>query len=214
MKLLRTPASFSPSRSADIRRHFALTQGELGRWLELTQAQVEAVEAGRRQFSPAAEARLARLSDLLPPRGPVLSEPETLPPPPRAAQATKEAREAELLRRRVRRCQHLAAGLAYQLEVLVEQDAALLRRRQGLAALRLALALPPATGQPADTAGEEAWLAGLEATTQALPPRPGPLARAHLALRHRLLLEEAEVLSRLLGAGEGGESPAGMASKK
>ncbi|UOQ72876.1 hypothetical protein [Hymenobacter cellulosilyticus] len=150
--MLRTPTSFSEGTAAYVRRHFALSQVELGRWLGVNSAQVQAVEAGRRNFSPQAEARLRRLSDLLPPRGPALPAPEALPPlPPRGARTAKEAREAELLRRRVRRCEHLARQLAFQLETLALQDEALLRRRQGVAALRLALATPPLTPDPTTT---------------------------------------------------------------
>ncbi|TGE21598.1 hypothetical protein E5K00_15065 [Hymenobacter aquaticus] len=200
--MLRTPTSFSEGTTVEVRRHFALSQVELGRWLGVSVTQVRAVEAGRRNFSPLAETRLRRLSDLLPPRGPALPAPEALPPlPPRVARTTKQARETELLRRRVRRCEHLARQLAFQLETLDLQDAALLRRRQGVAALRLALATPPAGAGPGyDAAGEEAWLVRIEADVAALPPRPGPLARAHLALRQRLLLEEAAELRRLLAA--------------
>ncbi|TGE12249.1 helix-turn-helix domain-containing protein [Hymenobacter elongatus] len=199
---MQTPTSFSETTAADVRRHFALTQTELGRWLGLSQAQVEAVEAGRRNFSPKAEARLARLVDVLPPAGPGLPAPEALPVvPPPAAQTGREDREAVLLRRRVRRCEHLAHGLGFQLETWALQDAAVLRRRQGLAALRLALAAPPAASVSGAAAVAEAvWLARLEAATAALPPRPGPLARAHLALRQRLLLAEAAELRRLLAA--------------
>ncbi|UOQ53707.1 hypothetical protein [Hymenobacter cellulosivorans] len=199
---MRTPTSFSETTAAYVRRHFALTQTELGRWLGLSQTQVEAVEAGRRNFSLQAEARLRRLSDLLPPRGPELPAPEALPPlPPRVARTAKEAREAELLRRRVRRCEHLARQLAFQLETLALQDEALLRRRQGVAALRLALATPPLDAGPTyDLAEEETWLARIEADVAALPPRPGPLARAHLALRRQLLLDEVAALLRLLGS--------------
>ncbi|PJJ53247.1 hypothetical protein [Hymenobacter chitinivorans] len=198
--MLRTPTSFSEGTAADVRRHFALSQVELGRWLGVSSIQVRAVEAGRRNFSPPAEARLRRLSDLLPPRGPELPAPEALPPlPPRVAHSAKEAREAELLRRRVRRCQHLARQLSFQLETLALQDEALLRRRQGVAALRLALATPPAVAGPGyDAAEEEAWLVRIEADVAALPPRPGPLARAHLALRRQLLLDEAAALLLLL----------------
>ncbi|SHJ42772.1 Helix-turn-helix domain-containing protein [Hymenobacter daecheongensis DSM 21074] len=197
----RTPTSFSETTAAAVRTHFALTQAELGRWLGVSLDQVRTVEAGRRNFSPKAAARLARLAELLPPLGPALPAPDTLPPPPpRVAQAAKETREAELLRRRVRRCEHLAYQLGFQLETLALQDAALLRRRQGLAALRQGLATPPAGPAPGyDAVGEEAWLARIEADTAALPSRPGPLARAHLALRRQLLLEEAAALRHLLG---------------
>jgi len=196
---MRTPTSFSLTTAAAMRRHFALTQAELARWLGVTTRHVEAAEAGRREFSPAVEKRLWRLEHLMHPFGPALPVPTVLPPaPPQATQIRAEAGEAEQLRRRVRRCQHLARQLAYQLENLALQDAALLCRRQGLAALRLALAIPPLDGLTSDPAEEATWLSRLEADTAALPPRPGPLARAHLVLRHRLLLEEAEALTQLL----------------
>ncbi|PJJ60562.1 helix-turn-helix domain-containing protein [Hymenobacter chitinivorans] len=196
---MRTPTSFSETTAAYIRQHFVLTQTELGRWLGVTARQVQAVEAGRRQFSDATRRRLSQLRDLMPPTGPALPAPETLPlPPVRLAQTAKESREAQLLRRRIRRCEHLADGLSYQLETWALQDAARLRRRQGLAALRLALATPQAVPDTTfDPAEAEKWLTGLEADTNA-EKRPGPLARAHLVLRERLLREEAQELARLL----------------
>ena len=103
---------------------------------------------------------------------------------------------------RARRCQQLAAQLTFELDTWALQDAALLRRRQGLAALRTALAGPPAYFDPlADPAFEAAWLARLEGDTAAAPPRPDPLARAHATLRLRLLRDEAEALTQLLAAG-------------
>ncbi|WP_200875625.1 hypothetical protein, partial [Hymenobacter sp. IS2118] len=56
----RLPASHSPTVAALVRRHFALTQAELGQWLGVAQATVEAVEAGRRQLSARPDARLGR----------------------------------------------------------------------------------------------------------------------------------------------------------
>ncbi|GAA4392536.1 hypothetical protein [Hymenobacter koreensis] len=192
--MLRTPTSYSPTTAASVRRHFALSQAELARWLGLTTRQVIAVEAGKRRFSAAAEARLARLADLLPTAA--LPPAETPPAPPAPAGAA--AQEAEQLRRRARRCRYLARRLQFQLDTLGLQDAALLRRCQGLAALRGALAAAPTPLPAADAA----WLAGLEASTAAaLAPRPGPLARAHLALRCRLLLAEADALDALRAAG-------------
>ncbi|GAA4009030.1 hypothetical protein GCM10022408_21470 [Hymenobacter fastidiosus] len=90
--------------------------------------------------------------------------------------------------------------MACQLGTIALQDAALLRRRQGLSALRQALALPhavlDATFVPAEA---EVWLTRLEADTAA-EARPGPLARAHLTLRERLLREEAQELELRLAA--------------
>jgi len=199
--------SFSESRAAQVRQHFALTQAELARWLGLSTRQVEAVEAGRRQLSSAAADRLYQLWCRMPPLGLPLPTPEALPPlpPPTASAAARADRTRELLRRRARRCLHLARNLAFQLETLDLQDAALLRRRQALTALGLALATPPPGALPTyDLAADAAWLAHLEANTAALPPRPDPLARAHLKLRHRLLLEEARELEQLLAV----EAPA------
>ncbi|TGE13926.1 hypothetical protein [Hymenobacter elongatus] len=201
---MRTPTSYSDTDAAVVRRHFALTQAELARWLQVSARQVEAVEASRRQFSPAVSRRLSQLQDLL--RAPGLSAPETLPVPPPPLPAYQATHDAQVLRRRLRRCQHLAYQLQYQLETLALQDTALLRRRQGLAALRQALATPGAMFDPVvDPTEAEVWLTHLEANTAAVL-RPGPLARAHLVLRHRLLLEEAQELTRLLGMEESGVS--------
>jgi transcriptional regulator with XRE-family HTH domain len=200
--MLRTPASYSLTIAAAVRGHFALTQAELARWLGVSEATVKSVENGRRQLSPAGQARLGRLSALLPPGGPPLPEPATLPPPPpRASQQVRASREARVLALRARRCRHLASQLAFELETWQLQDAALLRRRQGLAALRTALTGPAPYHDPlADPAAEAAWLARIEADTAATPPRPSELARAHHTLRRRLLLEEADELTRLLNA--------------
>lgn len=199
---MRTPTSFSLTTAAAVRQHFALTQAELGRWLGVTTRQVQAVEASRRDFSPAIRARLWLLADLLPLPSAALPEPASLPEPLRTVtQARKEDHEAVLLRRRIRRCQHLATNLAFQLETWALQDAALLRRRQGLAALGQALLAAPVVPDPRyDPTEAAAWLARLEVDTAAQPPRPGPLARAHLVLRERLLREEAEELARRLAA--------------
>jgi transcriptional regulator with XRE-family HTH domain len=184
--------------AADVRRHFALTQAELARWLRVSPITVAAVENGRRELSARPDARLGRLHSLLalapvaPPESP--AEPE----PPTPAQAAADARTATLLARRARRCRHLAAQLAFQIDTWALQDAALLRRRQGLAALRAGLAAPPAYLDPLappDPAAEAAWLARLEAVAPAT--RPSALARAHAALRLRLLLAEAEGLEAL-----------------
>jgi len=199
--MLRTPTSFSPTSAAAVRRHFALTQIELGRWLDVSVAMVASAEAGRRQFSPAAAARLGRLSSLLPPHGSALPAPADLVPPPLAVAAwqLRDAADARRLRLRARRCQHLAARLAFEMDTWALQDAALLRRRQGRAALHTALAAPPAYFDPlANPAFEADWLARLEGDTAAGPPRPGPLARARAALRLGLLREEAEALTLLL----------------
>jgi hypothetical protein len=129
-----------------------------------------------------------------------LPEPPALPPlPPRADQQNRASREARVLALRARRCRHLASQITFELETWALQDAALLHRRQGLAALRTALTGPPAYHDPlADPAAEMTWLARLEADTAASPPRPSELARAHHVLRRRLLLEEADELTRLL----------------
>ncbi|MCB2410540.1 hypothetical protein [Hymenobacter lucidus] len=200
MGRITPPTSLSVSSAAYVREKFALTQVELARWLQVTARHVEAVEAGRRQFSPAVERRLSQLSDMwlttsLP--APVILPPPLPPPPVPAYQLTDEARE---LHQRQRRCQHLAYQLRYELENIALQDAALLRRRQGHAILRKALATPGSVFDEAFMPAEaEKWLARLEADTDAVK-RPGPLARAHLVLRERLLREEAEELARLLAA--------------
>ena len=62
---LRFPSSLSTTVAALVRRHFALTQAELGQWLGVSQATIEAVEAGRRQLSARPDARLGRLHSLL-----------------------------------------------------------------------------------------------------------------------------------------------------
>ncbi|UOQ51832.1 hypothetical protein [Hymenobacter cellulosivorans] len=208
MGRITPPTSFSSSRAATVREWFALTQADLASWLEVTARHVEAVEAGRRQFSPAVERRLSQLADmwmttrLLGPDGQPRSEALPLPPPlpPPPPPAYQVADEASELRRRQRRCEHLAYNLRYQLENIALQDAALLRRRQGLAVLRQALATPGSVFDPGFVPAEaEKWLERLEAATAAVP-RPGPLARAHLVLRERLLREEAEELEKLLTA--------------
>ncbi|TGE24262.1 hypothetical protein E5K00_03345 [Hymenobacter aquaticus] len=195
MGRITPPRSFSSSPAADVREHFALTQADLARWLQVTVRHVEAVEAGRRQFSPAVERRLSHLADMRLTTRP-LPPPAPLPAPaPPAYQVTDEA---SVVRKRQRRCAHLAYNLRYELENLALQDATLLRRRQGLAVLRQALATPGSVFDPAfEPAEAEKWLARLEAAIAAVP-RPGPLARAHLVLRERLLREEAEALARLL----------------
>ena len=197
------PVSFSPSLAASVRMHFALTQAELGRWLGVSAEQVKAVELGRRQFSAVPNARLGRLHSVLalaamaPPVAAPAGPAELPPAPPTPAQVAADTRLATVLSRRARRCRHLAAQLAFQLETWNLQEAALLRRREGLAALRTGLAAPPAYLDPLalpDPDAEAAWLARLEAEPAT---RPSPLARAHLALRKRLLLAEAEGLDAL-----------------
>ncbi|GAA3944681.1 hypothetical protein [Hymenobacter algoricola] len=195
------PRSFSPTLAAELRQYYALTQAELARWLGLSVRQVQAVEAGRREFSPAANDRLTELRFRMRPLGPPLPMPEALPPlpPPTAYTVVRAERTRALRRRRVRRCRHLARLLAFQLETLDLQDTALLRRRQALVALGLAAATPPLGAPPTyDLGPDAAWLAHLAANTAALPPRPDALARAHLRLRHRQLLEEARELEQLL----------------
>lgn len=201
MGRITPPTSLSSSRCATVREWFALTQLELARWLQVTARHVEGVEAGRRQFSPAVERRLSYLSDMwLTTRLSVPAAPLPPPLPPAPLPDYQLADEAQELRKRQRRCQHLALQLRYELENIALQDAALLRRRQGHAILRQALATPGSVFDEGFVPAEaEKWLTRLEADTNDVK-RPGPLARAHLVLRERLLREEAEELERLLAA--------------
>ena len=88
---LRFPSSLSTTVAALVRRHFALTQAELGQWLGVSQATIEAVEAGRRQLSARPDARLGRLHSLLALPPEPTPEPPPEPPPLTPAQAAAAA---------------------------------------------------------------------------------------------------------------------------
>ena len=210
------PRQLAPSYAllTAVRTHFALTQAELARYLGISSEHLFSVEKGRRRLGSATERRLAPLLDHLPPPvsgGRPLPAPETLPalPPPALSPA-----EATRLRARLDRCRRVAQELAQELAQAERAAAAHQRRRQGLAALRTALLPTPAdTPNPippspfADPAHDAAWLARLEEGTAA-QRLPAPAALAHLALRQRLLLEEAAGLAALLGEQASPSSPA------
>ncbi|MBO2007915.1 hypothetical protein [Hymenobacter negativus] len=102
----------------------------------------------------------------------------------------------------MRSCRHEARKVRAQQDAWPVQEAALRRRRQALAALSTALATPlPGPPDPAaDPTRERAWLELLELATVRLARQlPSPTARALLALRLRLLDEEATTLVELLG---------------
>jgi transcriptional regulator with XRE-family HTH domain len=178
-----------------VRARLGISREELGDLLEVNVSQVGHVEAGRRRYSPTAQARLRRLAELVP------AVPEAATPAPPAPGPTPA--EATALRARLRACQHEAQPLREQQATWAAQDAALHQRRQGVAALGTALATPlPTPADPdVDPTRERAWLELLELATRRRARRqPSATARALLALRLRLLDEEAAALARLLAA--------------
>ena len=201
------PRRALPSNSAEaaLRAHFGLTQAELGRFLGVTAAQVGHVEAGRNAWSATAAGKLRLLEWLLPPAdGGVGPE----PPGWEAADLPElpGSLDSRALRRRLRDVRFQAVKIRYDLEQRHKRARAEARRRWGVAVLRNLLA--PAAGQVpppavvsspafnAEAVGR--WLAMLEADAAAAPTALTPTQQALLALRLRLLEEEAAALEALL----------------
>ena len=156
--------------------------------------QVGHVEAGRRGYTARAQARLHQLAELVP------AEPTPEPEPPGAAEppAGLTTAEAQAVRARLRACRHEARQLRYQQATWPGRTATRHRRHRTAAALQAALRPLPADDPEARRARE--WLALLElATKRAARLVPTPGVRALLALRLRLLDEEAQALEQLLG---------------
>ncbi|RTQ47508.1 XRE family transcriptional regulator [Hymenobacter gummosus] len=187
--------SDSTTLAAAVRRHFALSQQELARYLGLTRTQVANVETGRTNFSAAAERRLLHLAELLaPPHG-------GGPPLPPAADPA--APDPDPLRQRLRRCRHLAGQARFELHGLRQRLPAGEYRRRALAQLRAALLPPtPPPGVPDptfDAAHAAHWLARLDAdTAAALPDAAGYAQLALLEVRLSALEHEAGLLAALL----------------
>ncbi|RSK39472.1 hypothetical protein [Hymenobacter perfusus] len=207
------PSLPSDSLSAAVRAHFGLTQPELGKFIGVSGTVIGHVEAGRRVLPAEAQRRLRPLALLLPPPeglGP------PLPAPPAGASAPEPAApavplEAEPLRKRLRRVCYLLDKARFALENHVRASQAQARRRWGRAVLAALLA--PAPGTPAapaavaqdpalDAAACRRWL---ERLPDLAPGAAWPLSAteaALLALRLRLLEEEARALAALLAAAE------------
>ena len=184
----------SGSVSAAMRERLGITQQELGDLLGVGRAQVGHVEAGRRAYSPRAQARLTRLSELLPARlfrpGGALAAPAG----PVGPASPTPAEQADL-RRRLRNCRRTLSGLTYAEQGRPRLAAALARRTQGLAALRAALAAAPGT----DPARDLDWVELLDlATTLVARRQPTATALGLAALRRQLLELEITGLLRLL----------------
>ena|GEM_PF-3919907 len=178
--------------SATVRERLGLSRQELGDWLGVGQRQVGHVEAGRREYSAKAQARLRRLSELVP------RLPEETPEPVAPAAALPSPAEATALRARLRTCRHEARQLRYQQDAWPERDVVIGRRQRGLAALEAAIA-DESANPAADLSRERAWLEILALGTRQLARRlPTPTAREWVALRLRLLDEEAAGLEKLL----------------
>jgi transcriptional regulator with XRE-family HTH domain len=184
----------SDSLSAAVRAHFGLTQAELGQYLGVRREQVAFVEAGQRGYSLAAEQRLRPLGLLLP--GARAGEPPAVREAEPAAPA--EVPDVAALRKRLRRCRHLAAQLRYELENQAARAQGLANRQRGLAQLQAGL-LPAPGFEAAPPAGDghaRRWLAQLAAATPAAPP--SATARALQEARLRGLTAEAQSLEEQL----------------
>lgn len=188
----------SATVSASLRARAGLTQEELGLLLGVSKGQVSHVEAGRRGYSARAQARPARLSELLPARlfrpGGALAAPAVPLPAPagEGPGAGPTPEEQAALRRRLRACRHTLAGLAYAAGHGSPLAAALARRTRALAALRAALAAETAPAPGTAPARDLAWVELVELATARLARRqPSPTAQAWAALRRQLLETEA-----------------------
>ena len=180
------PALPSNTPAATVRAHFGLSQAELAGFLGVSREQLAYVEAGQRGLLPEAERRLRRLVRLL-----SATEVPVLP-----AVAVAPANPAPL-RKRLRRCRHLAAQVRYELETRAIRQQTLTHRQQGLAQLHAGLlAVPP--DPAADPARELSWLAQLPTP----PTATGAMvtAQALLTARLRGLLAEAAALEETLAA--------------
>jgi len=207
--MARPPASrplAGTTLSAIVRQRAGITQQELGDLLGIGRAQVAHVEAGRRGYSGKAQARLLRLSELLPARALAAAPAPT--PPPAAGPTLGEQAD---LRRRLRHCRRTLAGLAYAEPSRQAMAEVLARRTQALAVLRHSLAHEATLPDPgAETAREAAWLELLElATSLAARRQPTPTALGLRALRRQLLELEIAGLEALLHPPTGAEIPAG-----
>jgi transcriptional regulator with XRE-family HTH domain len=171
----------SNTLAAALRKHFGLTQAELGEFLGLTRGQVAHVEAGRHLFAPATEAPLGYLLPALPaPGAPAAPEdPAVHLAPPDAAP----------LAARLDYCQHHANKLRRELAALTQQ---LTIARRWQAALPALLAEADERTRP--------WL--LRRQAQAAADLDGETAaRYHLLrLRAEALETEAIALGKLLAA--------------
>ena len=197
----------APHLLARLRAWFGLGQTELALYLGVSQALVQAVEAGRCRLGPEGQVALRPLLQLLPPpealagaSAPLPPQPPGLAAPPDAqeladraadcrAQATRLRREAARLARQAT----VAARWAAALPALLPPDptgpgpAAAPPPSPALAAA-LALRAAPAPHDPAPDPGRPAqyarWLRGwLRARAQPLPPAE--------ATRYRRLLARA-----------------------
>jgi hypothetical protein len=201
----------SNSLEADVRAHFCLSQAELGRFIGVSAAQVGHVEAGRRSFSNVAHSHFRLLSWLLPPDLGGLGPAAPDDPAPQDF-VPVDANDLVRLRQRLRRCHHLADNLRYELDILQARARAHHRREWGVRILHEALQPAPGaaplvpflitlTYPRRDVAREARWLALLAAATAAVSV-PTPLEQRLMALRIRLLDEEAAELTKILADNE------------
>ncbi|MBO2011683.1 helix-turn-helix transcriptional regulator [Hymenobacter negativus] len=193
---------------AAVRAHFGLTQAELGRYLGVSERQIGNIEAGRRTTTPLADARLARLGNLLPPptgQGtaapvfrtelPTAAPFETLPALPDFGSLPP----APLLARQ-RSVAAQAARLRWALHREGKRNALQSRRQWALAVLQTALLAEPAPA--VERAHITRWLDVLAADVTAAAPSPATVVERALAVVRLLALDtEAAALARLLGAG-------------
>ncbi len=208
------PAIPSASIPAAVRAYFGLTQAELGRWLGVTRGQVAHAEAGRKGFSAAVWHRLTPLAVWLPPPigggapEPLATTLESLIPialPPAAAGLRTPpapptgltAEEQAPLRVRLRRCEHEAATLRYELTAPDGAARVAAHWRAALPALLAGLSdgIPAGAPEPPAVARARRWLAARAATVAEVAERPAthPAHPATHALRQlRLALLDGE----------------------
>ncbi|RYU81892.1 helix-turn-helix transcriptional regulator [Hymenobacter persicinus] len=199
----------STSLSMAVRKHFGLTQAELGRYLGVSEQHIGNIEAGRRTTTPQGTLRLARLARLLPPpEGVGSAAPAEAYAPPAVPtrlfgpeQALPGPLAAAALLKRQRQCSRRIGLLRRDLHVLGQRATAHERRRWALAVLPTALtAAPTDPATPAELAHLEHWLTELAAT---LPPAPAlrpdtATALALLLVRLAAVEAEAATLAQLL----------------
>lgn len=187
----------SNALTADVRRHFGISQADMAGFLGISQGQLANIEAGRRGLSAAALLRLNPLAALLPntplPDEPLAEPPAALPVVPAAAPL--EARRDF--------CVWKARNLRYELRPLHQRAAVGLRWQTALPAL-LAV-LPPAAPDPAPPGDWSRLTYPRElAHFWATAFTPDDAAHYHLLrLQAEALETEAAALAVLLAAGEG-----------
>ncbi|TGE24824.1 hypothetical protein E5K00_06370 [Hymenobacter aquaticus] len=191
-------AYHSNSLSAQVRRHFSLTQAELAQFVGVSAPMLAMAESGRKALGKAADNRLWVLARLLPPpdgQGPEAPAPAAEPVSDPAAPP-----EAAVLEQRLSRLRFYVIKARFELGQRGTLAQGQARRRWAQEVLRPLLAAPPveAVWLGADPARDLYWLEGLVIHTNAAPLTLSATERALRQARLRGLEAEVAALEQAL----------------